>query len=64
MPKPNADQNAGRNRCIICCRYRKVAGMRKLAASRGGIDQIVAKDIPRHNYGHHIARPDGTRPIP
>jgi len=37
-------------------RLSKIAGMRKLTMLQGGIDQIVAKDIPGDNQGHHIAR--------
>ena len=57
VAEPDAHANAGRNGRIICCGYRKIAGMRELAALQSGIDQIVAKDISGDNHGHHIARP-------
>jgi len=57
VPEPDARANTGRNRCIIGCGYRKITGMRELAALQGSIDQLVAKDVSRDDQGHHICRP-------
>ena len=57
VPEPDADADTGCNGRVICCGYRKIAGMRELAAPQNGIDHIVAKDISGDNHGHHIRRP-------
>ena len=57
VTEPDTHANTRRNGCIICCGYRQIAAMRKLASLQSSIDQIVAKDISGDNQGHHIARP-------
>ena len=64
VPEPDAHAHTGRNGCIVCCGYRKIAGMRELAAPQNGIDHIVAKDISGDNHGHHIARPGRQKAYP